>query len=66
MIDSDEMKVKEEVCRLFTVLTIFEVEDVLHLFEEAKIVAIYYRLLKEVPELVDTCLECLIIVLEFA
>lgn len=44
-------------------LTIYQVEDVLHLFEEAKIVAIYYRLLKEVPELVDICLECLIVVL---
>jgi hypothetical protein len=49
MIESDEVKVKGEVCRLFTVLTIYQVEDVLHLFEEAKIVAIYYRLLKEVP-----------------
>jgi hypothetical protein len=66
MAENDGIVVKRVICTLFANLTDFRYGEVLLLFEEAKIVAVYFRLLQQHPELKEVCLAALIRVLAFA
>ena len=46
LIEGGSTKIKVNICYIFSLLTNYDSEDVLLLFEEAKIVAVYHRLLK--------------------
>lgn len=67
MIESDTPRTKKQICIIFTSLAMHSSEQVLLLYEEAKIVAIYLRLLREEEdkELLEVCLESLIVVLSY-
>ena len=66
MAENDSLAVKRMICELFASLSEYRYGEVLLLYEEAKIVAVYFRLLKEHPELKEICLKALVKVLNFA